>query len=258
MTKQQGIPQVEKFLAFTLIEILVVIAIIGILAVLAMVSYSGSQKQARDTQRKSDLKQYQTALESYAGKNGGLFPIVTGSMADVCSSYLDSSCPDDPLLNDEGDEYKYTYTSINGLTYTLTASMESKDVNWIVSSDGTAGEESTGSGSTTTTSTPTATACGGCYSGTTCMAGNTATYCGIGGDACVTCSTGQTCLYGDCKESVATPTPVATCLGCYSGTTCKTGNSSDFCGTGGESCDNCSKNGFVCVNGDCVSQSSGT
>jgi len=255
MTKQQGLPQVKKFFAFTLIEILVVIAIIGILATLAMVSYSGSQKQARDTQRKSDLKQYQTALESHAGRNGGLFPVVTGSMTDVCANYLDSSCPDDPLLNDEENEYEYTYSSTNGLTYTLTASMESKEVNWIVSSDGTAGEESTSGGSSTTAPTPTATACGGCYSGTTCMVGNTTAYCGTGGEACIACSTGQSCLYGDCKEGVptATPTPATSCLGCYNGTTCMVGNSNDFCGTGGELCDDCVKDGRVCVSGDCIS-----
>jgi prepilin-type N-terminal cleavage/methylation domain-containing protein len=42
---------------FTLIELLVVISLIGLLAALALVSYIGVQKQGRDTQRKSDLRQ---------------------------------------------------------------------------------------------------------------------------------------------------------------------------------------------------------
>ena len=42
--------------AFTLIEMLVVISLIGILAALALVSFGVSQKQARDSARKSDLK----------------------------------------------------------------------------------------------------------------------------------------------------------------------------------------------------------
>jgi hypothetical protein len=31
------------------------------------------------------------------------------------------------------------------------------------------------------------------------------------------------------------------------------GNSNDFCGTGGELCDDCVKDGRVCVSGDCIS-----
>jgi len=66
--------KVSPNLGFTLIELLVVISIIGILASLSLVGISGSQKQARDSQRKSDLSQYRVALESYAGSNGGKYP----------------------------------------------------------------------------------------------------------------------------------------------------------------------------------------
>lgn len=59
---------------FTLIELLVVISIIGILAGLTLVSYTGAQKQTRDTQRKSDLGQYRTALEAFAAANNGNYP----------------------------------------------------------------------------------------------------------------------------------------------------------------------------------------
>ena len=47
--------------AFTLIELLVVISIIGILAAMVTVSFTASQRQARDAAKKSDLKQYQTS-----------------------------------------------------------------------------------------------------------------------------------------------------------------------------------------------------
>jgi len=46
--------KLENSKAFTLIEMLVVISLIGILAALALASYAGTQKQARDTNRKSD------------------------------------------------------------------------------------------------------------------------------------------------------------------------------------------------------------
>jgi len=62
---------------FTLIELLVVISIIGILAGLTLSSYSGAQKQARDTQRKADLTQLKTALEAYYSARNA-YPITTG------------------------------------------------------------------------------------------------------------------------------------------------------------------------------------
>lgn len=97
---------------FTLIELLVVISIIGILAAIATVSYTAAQKQARDTQRKSDLDQYRSALESFANANNGLYPYGGGlSMSDLCTSALGnymSACPDDPLhSSDASRTYKY-------------------------------------------------------------------------------------------------------------------------------------------------------
>jgi general secretion pathway protein G len=54
---------------FTLIELLIVIAIIGVLATLLMVNFIGVRQRARDAQRKSDLRQVQSALEIYRSDN---------------------------------------------------------------------------------------------------------------------------------------------------------------------------------------------
>ena len=84
---------------FTMIELLVVISIIGVLATLVMVSFTSSQKQAKDTQRKSDLRQYQTALESYANKTGGLYPSRTATVdaSSLCATLgISGTCPTDP------------------------------------------------------------------------------------------------------------------------------------------------------------------
>ncbi len=96
---------------FTLIELLVVISIIGILASLTLVGVSGAQKQARDSQRKSDLGQYRIALEAYAGNNGSKYPgILNGgrleiTVSNLCAaatttysllSYLNDTCLIDP------------------------------------------------------------------------------------------------------------------------------------------------------------------
>jgi len=117
-------------LGFTLIELLVVISIIGILASLVLASYSGAQKQTRDTQRKSDLNQYRNALENYAAANNGLYPLMTtpNTVDNICGSGkpLDSkfiaSCPDDPISTQDyyygssSDQTRYVlYTDLETL-----------------------------------------------------------------------------------------------------------------------------------------------
>lgn len=129
-------------LGFTLIELLVVISIIGVLASLALVSYTRSQKQARDTRRKSDLRQYQTALENYANQNNGLYPTVT--FASLCSTLgLGNNCPNDPINQ---NDYNYSYYSNDGTVYVLSAKLEapsrSEKPYWLYCSNGKAGESS--------------------------------------------------------------------------------------------------------------------
>jgi prepilin-type N-terminal cleavage/methylation domain-containing protein len=143
---------------FTLIEMLVVVSIIGILAALATVSFSSTQKQARDTTRKSDLKQYQNSLEAYANKNNGLYPAwYSGSaaMASLCSALgITGTCPNDPRYDSvDGDPPPYGYQS-DGTTndfmpkatqYVLWARLENvADTFWVVCSTGQSGKISSG------------------------------------------------------------------------------------------------------------------
>ncbi|BCX14926.1 MAG: hypothetical protein KatS3mg088_609 [Patescibacteria group bacterium] len=126
-------------IGFTLIELLVVISIIGILASLALVSYSRSQKQARDTRRKSDLRQYQAALENYANITAGVYPSISGTgMSNLCSALSITNCPDDST-------YPYGYRrSTNGSEYVLWAQIEAYSTGpyWVVCSTGKSGETS--------------------------------------------------------------------------------------------------------------------
>ena len=55
---------------FTLVELLVVISIVGILASIVYVNLSAGKSAARDAGRKSDLRNLQTAIESFKQKNG--------------------------------------------------------------------------------------------------------------------------------------------------------------------------------------------
>ena len=93
----------DKILAnisgFTFIELMVVVAVIGILSGLFVTQYPASQRRARDVNRRSDIKQYQTALEAYANRNNGNYFAANGNVADssICSTILGLAvCPDDP------------------------------------------------------------------------------------------------------------------------------------------------------------------
>lgn len=136
---------------FTLIELLVVISIIGVLAALVMVSFLPAQKQARDTQRKSDIKQYQNSLEMFANKEDGLYPSYfagAGVSASVtlCEK-LGMTCPgpEDPRNATDGT-YIYKYESdgagggvITATKYFLYAKLENSENYWVVCSNGKVG-----------------------------------------------------------------------------------------------------------------------
>lgn len=110
---------------FTLIELLIVIAIIGVLATLLMVNFVGVRQRARDAQRKSDLRQIQSALELYRSDQG-VYPNAipacnTTSLAVTGTTYM-QTIPCDPLGG------SYTYTS-NGTTYSIVACLENLNDN---------------------------------------------------------------------------------------------------------------------------------
>lgn len=99
---------------FTLIEMLVVISIVGVLAGLTLTGMTSVRKNARDTQRRSDINQYRSVLEAYAANNAGKYPSYISFVTDdgeLCSSlavYLGGSgnCPHDP-----GETTTYRYIS---------------------------------------------------------------------------------------------------------------------------------------------------
>lgn len=139
---------------FTLIELLVAITVLGIAFAVVINSNAQVQRQARDTQRKSDLKIIQNALQMYyADKN--FYPYnntfmsdtltdCSGSEFDPCTSitrtYL--TVPKDPQT-----QVQYTYEAFSNFSatsgcdnrtstkchfYKLTATMESPVASFVV------------------------------------------------------------------------------------------------------------------------------
>ena len=92
--------------------------------------------------------------------------------------------------------------------------------------------------------------CQGCCVGGICATGTDPTSCGVGGSACVPCGPGQSCVNGAClKLSQCGATLCAGC--CDSSLVCHTGTGDVLCGTGGNTCQNCSAGGLTCKAGVC-------
>lgn len=124
---------------FTLIEMLVVVSLIGVLTTLVAANLNSARERARDTQRKSDLRNLETSLRLFyqdyqkfpdassgvivgCGTGGGsACPSSDGSWTADSNVYM-SKFPGDPLPD---QTYKYSVGSDNE-TYTLDACLENK------------------------------------------------------------------------------------------------------------------------------------
>lgn len=124
----------ESSRGFTLIELLIVIAIIGILSTLLMTNFIGIRQRARDAQRKSDVRQMQSALELYRADVGSYpspggseklnsTPCPTPSSFVYSGSTYMQEIPCDPLGDTYYNSGSYYYTSTGSL-YTIAACLE--------------------------------------------------------------------------------------------------------------------------------------
>ncbi len=102
---------------FTLIEILVVISIIGLLVAAGLASFTNSQKRARDTKRRADLKSIQTAMEQYYEDHSYAYPT---NLNDLNSYFPNNAWPVGP----KEESYTSGFTS-NATSYSKAVVLES-------------------------------------------------------------------------------------------------------------------------------------
>jgi len=112
---------------FTLVELILVMAVLGVMATTLIIAINplGQFQKSRDAQRKSDLRQIQSALEMFRSDNGS-YPT---SLTNCSGTYLgNASCtvkymskiPSDP----KSGSYVYTPGAAPASTYTLKACLE--------------------------------------------------------------------------------------------------------------------------------------
>lgn len=110
---------------FTLVELLVVVAVIGILSTLLVANFIGVRQRGRDAQRKSNLRQIQSALELYRADQSGYpssLPVCGGAFTstDGKATYM-QKVPCDPSST------SYTYSSTDTTKYTLIGCLENSN-----------------------------------------------------------------------------------------------------------------------------------
>lgn len=113
---------------FTIIELLVVIVIIGILIALTLPNLFSAQARGRDSDRKNELKNLQTKLETFFNDNDK-YP---ASQSDLSSNdpAVGIEATSDELTGPRNDGYTYTCTSAddsNCQSYTLSANLENQN-----------------------------------------------------------------------------------------------------------------------------------
>jgi prepilin-type N-terminal cleavage/methylation domain-containing protein len=84
---------------FTLIELLVVISIIGVLSSIVLVSFSDVRENARNTKRKTDVRQIMTAMELYLNENKVYITSSNNLCKDDSIGNFLTAVPEDPLSN---------------------------------------------------------------------------------------------------------------------------------------------------------------
>lgn len=117
----QFLKNMRRGRGFTLVELLIVIVVVGILAILIIPSLASGPARARDSQRKADLRNLKTALESYFNDNNA-YPANLAVLEQGSVPYI-KTVPTDPKTK---QSYIYITTGNPPNSYVLQAQLENK------------------------------------------------------------------------------------------------------------------------------------
>jgi len=116
---------------FTLVELLVVMLILGILAAIAIPSFFNQRDKARDADAKAGVRTAQTAMETYATDNNGVYTGADAAALQNLEATLNDSnistvtipAPEQytvGVTSDTGNEFLITRAATGQTTFTCT------------------------------------------------------------------------------------------------------------------------------------------
>jgi len=105
---------------FTLIELMIVVVIIGILAAIAIPNFIAMQDRAREGSVKANMHSFQLAIEDFAVKSDGTYP-VAGDNAAVMANMPGGVYPRNPFTG-TNDAWTWVAPAASGIIGTAVVS----------------------------------------------------------------------------------------------------------------------------------------
>ena len=135
---------------FTLVELLVVMLIIGLLAAIAIPAFFNQRNKAYDANAKEQARTAETAMETYATDNGGVYTgVTTGALVTIENSLSDTVSTTRPYLTtaaaagagaNAGKGWTLTLTSPKtSNTFTIARDAATSQLTFTCTNGGTAG-----------------------------------------------------------------------------------------------------------------------